>query len=584
MNLYAHFQRLVVAAVEELMDEGALPKGLEAARIAVEPPRDPAHGDIATNAAMVLAKGARMAPRALAEKIKERLERLPDVTSAEVAGPGFLNLRLGDAFWHARLAEILRAGPAYGDCAMGQGRPVNVEYVSVNPTGPLHVGHGRVAVVGDALAALLAKAGFEVCREYYINDAGAQVDTLARSLHLRYREALGETVGAIPAGLYPGDYLKDTAQKLVARDGKKWLGADEGAWLDDLRQFAVAEMMALIRTDLAALGVRQDVFASERALVSAGAIEAALATLAARGLIYVGTLEPPKGHLPDDWEPVPLTLFRAQQFGDDVDRPVKKSDGSWTYFAADMAYHLDKFRRGFALMIDVWGADHGGYVKRMEAAVTALTEGKGALDVKLCQLVNLYDRGEPVRMSKRAGQFVTLSNVVGEVGKDVFRFAMLTRRNDQTLDFDFAKVVEQSKDNPVFYVQYAHARASSVLRNARELFSSDELLPEALAKAPRALLADRDEIALIRQLANWPRVVEGAAETHEPHRIAFYLHDLAAQFHGLWTKGTNEPALRFIIAEKRDLTLARLALVEGVAFVVASGLSVFGVAPVEEMR
>jgi arginyl-tRNA synthetase len=525
-----------------------------------------------------------MAPRALAELLKARLERLQDVTSAKVAGPGFLNLRLADSFWHARLAEILRAGSAYGDSTMGAGRKVNVEYVSVNPTGPLHVGHGRVAVVGDALAALLAKAGFSVTREYYINDAGAQVDALARSLHLRYREALGETIGAIPAGLYPGDYLKDTARKLVARDGRKWLGAEEASWLPALRQFAVDDMMALVREDLWALGVRQDVFTSERALVAAGAIEGALEKLAAENLIYVGTLEPPKGHLPDDWEPVPLTLFRATKFGDDVDRPVKKSDGTWTYFAADMAYHLDKHRRGFAEMIDVWGADHGGYVKRMQAAVTALTKGRGALDVKLCQLVNLYDRGEPVRMSKRAGQFVTLREVVDEVGKDVFRFAMLTRRNDQTLDFDFAKVVEQSKDNPVFYVQYAHARASSVLRNARELFAAEELLPDALAMAPYALLADRDEIALMRQLANWPRIVEGAAEMHEPHRIAFYLHDLVAAFHGLWTRGMSEPSLRFILADARDVTRARLALVQGVAFVVASGLSVFGVVPVEEMR
>jgi arginyl-tRNA synthetase len=532
----------------------------------------------------VLAKGARMAPRALAELLKARLERLPEVTSAEVAGPGFLNLRLADSFWHARLAEILGAGTAYGGSAMGAGRKVNVEYVSVNPTGPLHVGHGRVAVVGDALASLLAKAGFAVTREYYINDAGAQVDTLAHSLHLRYREALGETIGPIPSGLYPGDYLKDTARKLAARDGRKWLGVDEAAWLPALREFAVSDMMRLIREDLAVLDVRQDVFTSERALVAAGAIEDALAALAAQDLVYVGTLDPPKGQVPDDWEQVPLTLFRSTRFGDDVDRPVKKSNGAWTYFAADMAYHRDKYRRGFEDMIDVWGADHGGYVKRMAAAVKALTGGRDALDVKLCQLVNLYDRGEPVRMSKRAGQFVTLREVVDEVGKDVFRFVMLTRRNDQTLDFDFAKVVEQSKDNPVFYVQYAHARASSVLRNARELFAEAELVPGALAQAPHALLADADEIALVRQLANWPRIVEGAAETHEPHRIAFYLHDVAAAFHGLWTRGMSEPGLRFIVAEARDLTRARLALVMGVKFVVASGLSVFGVAPVEEMR
>jgi arginyl-tRNA synthetase len=584
MNLFSHFQRLIAGEIEALARAGELAAGVDAERVAVEPPRDPAHGDLSTNAAMVLAKEARMAPKALAALLKARLERLPDVSAVEIAGPGFLNLRLEDSFWHARLAELLRAGRSYGDAAIGQGRKVDVEYVSVNPTGPLHVGHGRVAVVGDALAALLAKAGFAVCREYYINDAGAQVDALARSLHLRYREALGESVGPIPEGLYPGDYLKETARALAARDGRRWLGASADEWLPALREFAVAEMMALIRADLAELGVRQDVFVSERALVAAGAVEDALRTLEAAGLVYVGTLEPPKGMLPEDWEPVPLTLFRASRFGDDVDRPLKKSDGTWTYFAADMAYHLDKVRRGFTEMIDVWGADHGGYVKRMQAAVKALTGGAGTLDVKLCQLVNLFDRGEPVRMSKRAGTFVTLREVVEQVGKDVFRFVMLTRRNDQTLDFDFAKVVEQSKDNPVFYVQYAHARASSVLRNAREIFTPAEIAPAALAAAPLARLVEREEIALIRHLASWPRIVEGAAEAHEPHRIAFYLHDLAAAFHGLWTRGKDDASLRFIMSDARELTLARLALVQGVAFVVASGLAVFGVEPVEEMR
>jgi arginyl-tRNA synthetase len=584
MNLYTHFQRLIVGEIEEIARAGVIAAGLDLQRVAVEPPRDPEHGDLSTNAAMVLAKAARMAPRTLAGELKTRLEKMPDVTAVEIAGPGFINLRLADSFWHARLAELLRAGRSYGDSTMGQGRAVNVEYVSVNPTGPLHVGHGRIAVVGDALAALLAKANFTVCREYYVNDAGAQVDTLARSLHLRYREALGESVAAIPEGLYPGDYLKDTARALAARDGKKWLGVAEHDWLPALREFAVAEMMALIRADLAELGVRQDVFTSERALVAAGAVDEALRALEAAGLVYVGTLEPPKGMLPEDWEPVPLTLFRASQFGDDVDRPLKKSDGSWTYFAADMAYHLDKYRRGFADMIDVWGADHGGYVKRMQAAVNALTAGAGTLDVKLCQLVNLFDRGEPVRMSKRAGTFVTMREVIEQVGRDVFRFAMLTRRSDQALDFDFAKVVEQSKENPVFYVQYAHARASSVLRHARASFAPDEIAPAALAAANLALLVESEEIALIRHLANWPRIVESAAEMHEPHRIAFYLHDLAAAFHGLWTKGKDDASLRFIMTEARALTLARLALVQGVAFVVASGLAVYGVEPVEEMR
>jgi arginyl-tRNA synthetase len=584
MDLFRYFRDVVAAELAALAREGALPGGLDTSRIAIEPPRDPAHGDVSTNAAMVLAKPAGLAPRALAEKLMQRLKQHEVVTGADVAGPGFINLRVADRFWHERLAEILRAGPAYGGSTMGGGAKVNVEYVSVNPTGPLHVGHGRVAVFGDALAALLAKAGYSVCREYYINDAGAQVDTLARSLHLRYREALGETIAAIPEGYYPGDYLRATGEALAARDGKRWLGRPEAEWLAPLRDFAVAAMMDLIRTDLAAFGVHQDIFTSERQLVEAGAVEEALRTLDSAGLVYTGTLEPPKGKVPDDWEPRPLLLFRSSGFGDDVDRPLKKSDGSWTYFAGDVAYHLDKYRRGFATMIDVWGADHGGHVKRVAAAVKALTNDKGVLDVKLCQLVNLYDKGVPVRMSKRAGTFVTLRDVVDEVGKDVFRFVMLTRRNDQPLDFDFAKVVEESKENPVYYVQYAHARARSVLRHAAEHFPPAALSPESLAAVSLARLTDPAELALIRHLASWPRLVENAAETHEPHRIAFYLQDLAALFHGLWNKGKDNASLRFIAVDAPELTLARLALVQGVAFVVASGLSVFGVAPVEEMR
>jgi arginyl-tRNA synthetase len=584
MDLFRYFRDVVAREVAALAQEGALPQGLDTSRIAVEPPRDAAHGDVSTNAAMVLAKPAGLQPRALAERLVQRLKRHEAVTHAEVAGPGFINLRLADRFWHERLAEILRAGEAYGDSKMGGGARVNVEYVSVNPTGPLHVGHGRVAVVGDALAALLVKAGYEVCREYYINDAGAQVDTLARSLHLRYREALGETIPAIPEGYYPGDYLRATGAALAARDGKRWLGRPESEWLAPLRAFGVEAMMALIRADLAAFGVHQDVFTSERRLVESGAVDAALRALDSAGLVYTGTLDPPKGKQLEDWEPRPLLLFRSTRFGDDVDRPLKKSDGSWTYFAGDAAYHLDKYRRGFATMIDVWGADHGGHVKRVAAAVKALTGGKGALDVKLCQLVNLYDNGVPVRMSKRAGTFVTLREVVDDVGKDVFRFVMLTRRNDQPLDFDFAKVVEQSKDNPVFYVQYAHARARSVLRHAAEHFSAEALSPESLSQARLARLTDPAELALIRHLASWPRLVENAAETHEPHRIAFYLQDLAALFHGLWNKGKDDASLRFILSDAPELTLARLALVRSVAFVVASGLSVFGVQPVEEMR
>jgi arginyl-tRNA synthetase len=584
MNVFDYFQGEIRAVLEILRGEGALPAGGGLGRIAVEPPRDASHGDVATNAAMVLAKPAGMKPRDLAEALAARLRGHPDIVEASVAGPGFINLRLRDSFWYDRLRDVLRAGPSYGDSATGRGRRVNVEYVSANPTGPMHVGHGRGAVVGDALASLLMKAGYEVCREYYINDAGGQVDVLARSAYHRYREALGEDVGPVPDGYYPGDYLKETGRALAARDGGKWLKAPEREWLPAVRAFAIDAMMALIREDLAALGVRHDVFSSERALHDAGAIDAALKDLEGKGLVYTGVLEPPKGKLPDDWEPRPQTLFRSTGFGDDVDRPLKKSDGSWTYFAADIAYHLDKYRRGFPLMIDVWGADHGGYVKRMKAAVAAATGGEGALDVKLCQLVSLYDKGEPVRMSKRAGTFVTLRDAVDEVGKDVFRFVMLTRRNDQALDFDFAKVVEQSKDNPVFYVQYAHARASSVMRHARHELPQLDLSPAGLAGARLERLADPDELAIIRHLAGWPRLVESAAEAHEPHRVAFYLQDLAASFHGLWNKGNDDATLRFIAADDPELTQARLALVQGVAFVVASGLAVFGVRPVEEMR
>lgn len=584
MNLFTHVRDLVVAEIDALARAGELPAPLDTSRVAVEPPRDLAHGDVSTNAAMVLAKPAGMAPRALADKLVERLRRHGEIAAVDAAGPGFINLRLVDSFWHDRLADILRAGPSYGDSTMGAGRTVNVEYVSANPTGPMHVGHGRGAVIGDALAALLEKAGFLVTREYYINDAGAQVDALARSTFLRYREALGEIISAIPEGLYPGDYLKETGRALAGRDGKKWLGEPEEIWLPAVREFSVAEMLALIRADLAVLGVRHDVFTSERSVVATGAIDRAIDTLMSAGLVYVGTLDPPKGKLPDDWEPRPQTLFRSTSFGDDLDRPLKKSDGSWTYFAADIAYHLDKYHRGFNDMIDVWGADHGGYVKRVQAAVKALSKGQGTLDVKLCQLVNLFDKGAPVRMSKRAGTFVTLREVVDQVGKDVFRFVMLIRRNDHALDFDFAKVVEQSKDNPVFYVQYAHARARSVLRHAAEEFPIDKLPPQMLTSAPLTRLTDPAELALIRHLASWPRLVENAAETHEPHRIAFYLQELAAGFHGLWNKGKDDASLRFILTDAPDLTMARLALVQAVAHVIASGLKVFGVEPVEEMR
>ena len=584
MNLFHHFRGEIAAILDSLKAEGILPAGLDTGRVAVDPPREDSHGDLATNAAMVLAKDAGMKPRDLAELLAPRLRDLPHVAGVEIAGPGFINLRLDDGFWYDRLRDILAAGLRYGDSSLGGGAPVNVEFVSANPTGPMHVGHGRGAVVGDALASLLAKAGYRVTREYYINDAGSQVDTLARSLHLRYREALGEEIGAIPEGLYPGEYLKPAGAALAARDGDRWKAKPEGEWLEPVRSFARDAMMALIREDLEALGVRHDVFTSELALTLAGKVKEALDDLAARGLIYQGVLEPPKGKLPDDWEPREQTLFKASQFGDDVDRPVMKSDGSWTYFATDVAYHRDKFERGFGTMIDVWGADHGGYVKRMQAAVKALTAGKGDLDVKLCQMVNLLENGEPVKMSKRAGTFVTLRDLVGWVGKDVVRFIMLTRKNDAHLDFDLVKVKEQSKDNPVFYVQYAHARVCSVLRLAADHFAAGELAAESLAKADLALLSDPAEVGLIRMMAGWPRLVEGAAQAHEPHRVAYYLYDLASRFHVLWNKGKDDAQLRFLLPDNRPLTLARLALIQAVALVIASGLEVFGVEPVEELR
>jgi arginyl-tRNA synthetase len=591
MNIFGDFRRLVLAALDDLAANGGLPRGLDFGRVAVEPPRDPAHGDLATNAAMVLAGAVREAPMALAERIGAALIGR-ELNTGDYHGsgftvgavkPGFINFKLAPEVWHAQLRAILRAGTAFADSAIGGGQRVDVEFVSANPTGPMHVGHGRGAVVGDALAGLLAKAGFRVQREYYINDAGAQVDILARSTHLRYREALGEAVGPIPDGYYPGEYLVETGRALAERDGRKWLGRPEAEWLQPVRDFAVEQMMALIRADLVALGVNHDLFVSERELVERGAVDECLDFFERSGLTYTGVLDPPKGKLPDDWEPRPQLLFRATEFGDEVDRPLKKSDGSWTYFAADIAYHRDKYLRGWNTLIDVWGADHGGYVKRMQAAVQALTNGTGSLDVKLCQLVNLFDKGVPVRMSKRAGTFITLREVVDEVGKDVFRFIMLTRKNDQALDFDFAKVTEQSKDNPVFYVQYAHARAASVMRHAAEELPGDDLSDAALIEARLEKLSDPSEIALIRLLAGWPRLVEGAAEAHEPHRIAFYLQEVAAQFHVLWNKGKDEATLRFILASDPALTRARLALVRGVAIVIASGLAVFGVEPVQEM-
>jgi arginyl-tRNA synthetase len=580
MNPYRHFIGEIIGALKSMQAAGELPEKLDFSAITAEPPRDPAHGDIATNAAMVLAKAAAKKPRDIAEPLLARLKANPDVVDGAVAGPGFINLKITDAFWRERLRECLKQGIAYGDSQVGAGAKVNVEYVSANPTGPLHVAHARGAVVGDALANLLAKAGYAVTKEYYINDAGAQVDKLGQSTYLRYREALGDHIERIPEGLYPGEYLKEIGAAIAKRDGARWIDKPEADWLPEMRAFAISALMAEIKADLETLGVHIDVYSSERALVESGAVDRAFQELARQDLIYQGRLEPPKGKTPDDWEDREQTLFRATKFGDEVDRPLKKSDGSWTYFANDIAYHHDKYRRGFADMIDIWGADHGGYVKRMKAAVRAITEGKGALDVKLCQLVRVMKNGELVRMSKRAGSFVTLRDLLDEVGPDVVRFTMLTRKNDASFDFDLVKATEQSRDNPVWYVQYAHARTRSAMRQA----TAAGIATDGLAAAPLDRLSDPGELALVRLIAQWPRQVEAAASAHEPHRIAFYLYDLAAAFHAHWTRGREEPGLRFVVEGEDELSRARLALVQGIGFVIGSGLKVFGVTPVEEMR
>ena len=584
MNIFNDFTARVRAAAERALAPQTL-AAADLARVVVEPPRDASHGDLATNAAMVLAKPTARNPRALAEAIAAELARDGDVAAAEVAGPGFINLRLQTLVWHRVLGAIVAAGALYGRSSVGAGRRVNVEYVSANPTGPMHVGHTRGAAFGDALASLLVAAGFAVAREYYINDAGAQVDVLARSAYLRYREALGENVGAIPEGLYPGDYLVPVGQKLAETYGTTFAGQPESVWLPAIRRDTIEAMMALIRGDLAALGITHEVFFSERSLNDGthDRVKEAIDWLAGKGLIYKGTLPPPKGQLPDDWEDREQTLFRSSEFGDDVDRPLMKSDGSYTYFASDIAYHYDKYRRGFREMIDVLGADHGGYVRRMQAAVKAITGGEGSLDVKLCQLVRLMRHGEPVKMSKRAGEFVTLREVVDEVGRDAVRFMMLYRKNDAPLDFDFAKVTEQSKDNPVFYVQYAHARAASVFRQAVEVAGLDTSAA-TLAGAPLERLDDAGELALVRRLSEFPRVLEAAAEAHEPHRIAFYVHDVASEFHAHWNRGKELPQLRFISAADVGLTSARLALVHAVRLVLSEGLAILGVSAPEEMR
>ncbi|NIX77236.1 arginine--tRNA ligase [Microvirga terricola] len=586
MNIFALFEKRVADALGHLAEAGKIPSGLDVSRVVVEPPRDPSHGDLATNAAMVLAKEARMNPRALADLLVAELQTDPRVTKVDVAGPGFINLRLAPEVLHEVLRAAVADSEGFGRSGQGGGEPVNVEYVSANPTGPMHVGHGRGAVFGDALSALLAFAGYKVTREYYINDAGAQVDVVARSAFLRYREALGQDIGPIPEGLYPGDYLKPVGERLARDYGASLLDKPEAEWLPQLRDISIDMMMDMIRADLAVLNIHHDVFFSERTLQegNGGEVAKTIAEMKARDLVYMGRLPPPKGQKDDDWEDREQLLFRATAFGDEVDRPLLKSDGSFTYFASDIAYHRSKFERGFASMIDVWGADHGGYVKRMQAAVKAVTGGKGDLDVKLCQLVKLLRGGEPVKMSKRAGDFVTLRDVVDEVGRDAVRFMMLFRKNDATLDFDLAKVVEQSKDNPVFYVQYAHARCASVFRQSAEAFPGTKFSAEELLKADLSILADEAETDLIHRIAQFPRMVEAAAEAHEPHRVAFYLYELASAFHSLWNKGKDLPQLRFVNQTHKDSTQARLALVHALKGVLASGLTILGVTAPDEMR
>jgi len=604
MNVFANVEGKVIAALKGLQKQGALPEDLDFGNVAVEQPRDASHGDIACTAAMVLAKAAKMKPRDIADALAAALKADPDVAAAEVAGPGFLNLRMKDAYWHAVIAAILKAGPRFGASNIGQGERTNVEYVSANPTGPMHVGHCRGAVFGDALANLLVFAGYDVSREYYINDAGGQVDVLARSVFLRYREALGEDIGEIPAGLYPGDYLKPVGAALAEAKGKSLLDKPEGEWLADVRTFAIDQIMPMIKDDLAALNIKHDVFFSEASLTKGETdqVKAAVAALREKGLIYEGRLEKPKGHDDEEWEDREQTLFRSSKYGDEADRALMKADGTYTYFAGDVAYHYDKLQRGFRHMINVFGADHIGYIPRMLATVAAFTGGeverdaKGKLkhwhttggsadlDIKVVNLVKLFKNGEPFKMSKRAGTFVTLREVVDEVGRDPVRFMMLYRKELEELDFDFAKVTEQSKDNPVFYVQYAHARAASVLRNAREAFPDLAFVNDGKVTADLSLLTDQGELDLVKKAAFYPSLIEGAARAHEPHRLAFYLYDLASAFHAHWTRGNDLPQLRVIQADDRALTSARCALVASLQQVLSSGLTVLGVGAPEAMR
>ena len=586
MNIFADVEHRVFAALEALKKDGTLPADLALPAIDAEAPRDSTHGDVAVNAALVLAKAAKMKPRDIADALKAKLASAPDVEKIDVAGPGFLNLTFKPDVWHGLVKSIIKDGAKFGAGAASKGEKVNLEYVSANPTGPMHVGHCRGAVFGDALGNLLDFAGYKVTREYYINDAGGQVDVLAKSAFLRYREALGEDIGPIPKGLYPGDYLKPVGEALAKEHGKKLHNLPESDWLPLVRTFAIDRMMDMIREDLAALNIKHDVFFSEASLTRAGKdkIKATLDVLAKKELVFEGQLEKPKGHDDADWEDRTQVLFKSTAFGDDEDRAIQKSDGSYTYFAGDIAYHYDKLQRGFLHMINVFGADHIGYISRMKAAVAALSDKKADLDIKVVNLVKLYKNGEPFKMSKRAGTFVTLRDVVDEVGRDPVRFMMLYRKNNEQLDFDFAKVTEQSKDNPVFYVQYAHARAASIFRNAAEQLPGLDLSQKALEKADLSILTDAGELDLIKRLGAFPRLIDGAAKAHEPHRVAFYLYDLASALHGQWSRGNDSPHLRFIQSNDGVATLARLALIAATKTVITSGLHILGVEAPDAMR
>ena len=583
MNIYQNVEHMLMEAFNTILGPKDIVK-IDQNLINVEPPRDKGHGDVATNVAMIFSKKLSIKPRDLAIKICNELDRNDEVSAAEVAGPGFINIKLVDEVWFKSLHFILKSGKDYGSSTLGTGKKINIEYVSANPTGPLHAAHARGAVVGDALARLLMKTGYEVCKEYYINDAGSQVDILGQSTFLRYKEVLGDDSIVIPDGHYPGVYLKDIALEIVEKDGDKWLSKSVEERLDAFRKYSVQMMMEKVKADLNSLGIEMDIFSSEQSLIQSGGVDGVLKILEERELLYEGVLDPPKGKQSENWISRPQRLFKSTLFGDDVDRAIQKTDGNWTYFASDIAYHYDKYKRGFTEMIDIWGADHGGYVKRMQSAVNAVTFNEAKLDVKICQIVHMLRDGKPVRMSKRSGDFVTIEDVVKAVGKDVIRFIMLTRKNDQVLEFDFDKVVEQSRDNPVFYVQYAHARCCSVLRNADIGNNGGSFEKSNFCNNNLSLLTDENELNVIKILTNWPRIIQGAAKAHEPHRIAFYLSDLAAAFHSLWNKGKEDEKLRFIIEDDKELSSARLSLIKAIAIVIASGLEVIGIEAAEELR